>query len=388
MRVRAVWLTLCLAPLASEASAEPFWPDHARFALKPRLHMAIRPAPLAPPQRQARIYAIELARSPSDPPDLRVALQRRRQHFAPLRAAGPVLLPGADIQPRSSVMLADAQFDLPTRGLLPDDRLTATLGWQGAKFSKRAVNATSPFTRDDLRVRDGFLPSARLALAATSRLDLAVDYRETIQAYADSGTIGALGLDLPSYRALRGTLRPERDRRSRIGLRWAAGPDLQLAIDGYDGQVRDRLSFIDKSYLPQNRGSAQVRGVAVEATHSLSPALRWRLRYDRASFQTDRGVQRREERVALQGLWIRGPWHCALSAARASSPFWAEPGDRLRVEGSIDYVPAAARAMRLGLHLTDPDRLSATRLSGQPLSAPARAADQARTLMLSASLRW
>jgi len=388
MRAGPTLLALLLASVTTPAAAEPFWPDHGRFALKPRFILWVQPAPLAPPQRQARIYAIELARSPADPADLRLALQRRRQRFGGLPLVRAAQLPGADVQPRSSVMMADTRFDLPSTVSPLGDRLSATLGWQAVKISNRAVNATSPSTRDDLRVRDGFLPSARLALAATPRLDLRADYRETIRAYADSGTIGALGLDQPTYRALRSALRPERDSRSRIGLRWAAAPALRLGIDAYAAQVRNRLSFIDHGYLPQTMGSAQARGVAIEAVHSLSPTLQWRLRYDRARMDLEDGGRRTETRLAVQGQWQRGPWRGALSAALTSAPFWAEPGHKLRIEGGIDYMADDLTGVRLGLHLTDPDRLAATRLADQPQSGPVRAADQARALMLTAALRW
>ncbi|MBZ9647281.1 TonB-dependent receptor [Sphingobium sp. 3R8] len=391
MRARTPSLALLLASLATPAAAdslaEPFWPDHARFALKPRLILRVQPAPPAPPQRQARIYAIELAPSPADPADLRLALQRRRQRFGGLPLVRAAQSPGADMQPRSSVMLADARVDLPSEMLPWGDRLSATLGWQAVKISNRAVNATSPYTRDDLRARDGFLPSARLALAATSRLDLRADYRETIRAYADSGTIGALGLDQPGFRALRAALRPERDSLSRIGLRWAAVPALRLAIDAYDGQVRNRLSFVDHGYLPRTMGSAQAHGVAIEAVHSLSPTLQWRLRYDLARMDVEHGERRTETRLAVRGEWRRGPWRGALSAARTSAPFWAEPGHRLRIEGGIDYMPDDLFGVRLGLHLADPDRLAVTRLADQPQSGPVRAADQARALMFTAALR-
>lgn len=187
---------------------------------------------------------------------------------------------------------------------------------------------------------------------------------------------------------MRDALRPERDSRTRIGLRWTATPALRLDVATYDGQVRDRLAFAHGTYLPQNLGSAQLQGMALEARHSLSPTLHWGLRYDRARIDPDQGAGLTEERLAVQGEWRHGPWRCAMSAAHTSGSAWGQGADRLRVSGGVDYLPADPRAPRIGLHLSDPDRLIGGRLADQPLSGPIRAVDQARALMLSAALRW
>lgn len=376
---RSLPVLLAIAMLPGPALAESFWPDHSGFVLRPRISFAVRPAPALPfARRPARIYAIEWMPLPAQPADLHLTLQRRRQRFAAL------VTPRADDQPRSSVRLVDVQMDLPQ----VDDRLSATIGWQAAKFSNKAVNVTSAYSRDDLRVRDDFVPSAHLAFAATSRLALTADYRETVRAYADIGTIGAMGLDQPSYRALRTLLRPERDSRTRIGLRWTATSAWRLDVAAYDGQVRDRMTFVAGGYLPHNLDSARLYGVALEARHRLSPTLGWGLRYDRARIDPDQGAARTEDRLALQGEWRHGPWRCAMTAARTSGSAWGQGDERLRVEGGIDYAPADPRALRIGLHLSDPDRLIGGRLADRPLSGPIRAVDQARAMMLSAALRW
>lgn len=376
-RLLPALLTTALLP--GSAMAESFWPDHAGFTLRPRINFSVRPAPQLPfAQRPARIYAIEWTPLSAQPADLHLTLQRRRQRVAALIAGR------TDYQPRSSVRMVDVRMDMPQ----VDDRLSATIGWQAAKFSNKAANATSPYSRDDLRVRDDFVPSAHLAFAATPRLALTADYRETVRAYADTGTIGALGLDQPSFRALRNALRPERDSRTRIGLRWAATSALRLDAGAYGGHVRDRLAFVERGYLPANLGSAQLTGMALEARHSVTPTLYWGLRYDRARIDPDQGVGLTEERLAVQGEWRHGPWRCAMQAARTSGSAWGQGAERLRVEGGIDYMPADPRAPRIGLHLSDPDRLMTGRLADQPLSGPVRAVDQARALMLSAALRW
>jgi hypothetical protein len=140
--------------------------------------------------------------------------------------------------------------------------------------------------------------------------------------------------------------------------------------------------------MPRNLGSAKVQGVMLEGRHSLSPTLRWGLRYDRARIGADRGGMLTEERLAVQGEWRHGSWRCAMSAARTSGSAWGQGAERLRVEGGIDYLPVDPRAPRIGLHLADPDRLMSSRLADQPTSGPIRAADQARALMLNAALRW
>lgn len=368
-----------LAVLPAMAQADVFRPDAEDFVLRPRLAFAIRPAPaIASAQRPARIYAIDFAPSPADPADLHLAIQRRRQRFAP---------PGTlrtDTQPRSSLRIADMTFDLPQ----VEEGLSATIGWHAVKLSNKAVNATSPYSRDDLRVRDDFLPSARMRFAATSRLVLSADYRESIRAYGDSGRIGALGLDQQGFRALRLTLRPERNSRARIGLRWVANDGLGLEAAAYDGRVRDRLAFADDGLLPHNLGSARLRGVMMEATQRLSPALDLRLRYDRARANLEDGGARTETRLAARGEWRNGPWRAGLTLARSGADMWRQQGAALRMECGFDYAPVDGRALRIGLHLTDPDRLTGERLSGPLSSGQMRAVDQARALMLNAALKW
>lgn len=140
-RLLPALLTTALLP--GSAMADSFWPDHAGFALRPRINFSVRPAPQLPfAQRPARIYAIEWTPLSAQPADLHLTLQRRRQRVAALIAGR------TDYQPRSSVRMVDVRMDMPQ----VDDRLSATIGWQAAKFSNKAVNATSPYSRDDLRI--------------------------------------------------------------------------------------------------------------------------------------------------------------------------------------------------------------------------------------------
>lgn len=390
MRRRTASLALLIAPLSAAlpvpAAADIIWPDHGRFALKPRISLSVRPAPIPLTQRQARIYAIELSPSPASSADLRLAVQRRRQRFLPTRLARLGMAPfHDDIQPRTSVTLAQVQADLPVDALPLGDRLTAAIGWQAVKINNRSVNVTSPYTRDDLRVRDAFLPSASATLAATDRLTLHADYGQAIRAYGDSGTIGSLGLTVADFRAFRNALRAERASLTRLGARWAAAPALHVGLHVFAGRVSDRLAFGAGDFLPRTMHGAMLQGVGVETAHRLSPTLDLTLRYDRARLEMmGADTDRIEQRLALQGGWRRRPWRSALTLARTSMPAWARPGHRLRLEGGIDYAPTDMPGIRLGLHLTDPDRLAMAHLP----SGPVRAMDQSRALMLAAALRW
>lgn len=382
-------VALMLAGPSGQAMAQLATADHGGFALKPRLSFSMRAAPAEPRQRPARIYAIDLSPIPAEPAAMRMAVERRRQLHAgmrPIRSAAfaaPVRH-GTDVAPRTSLTMIDARFDLPLGRLAADDRLSATLGWQGAKISNRSANATSQLTRDNLRAKDWFLPVAQMRFGGTPRLALSADYREAMWAYGDSGAIGAMGLDRERFRALRDALRPERDRRARLGLDWMVRPDMMVRVAAYAARIEDRMGFARGSYAPLNLGSADLRGLDVAVTHSLSPALRWTARYAQAAVRRDEGGQVQERKLALSGEWHAGPWRCAMGIARTSAPaLGREAGAGMRFEAGMDYD---AGGPRIGLRLTDPDRLSASRLSEAMPTGPVRAAEQARAVMLTAAV--
>lgn len=252
------WMVVVLVALGFvvPASAQTITPDHGGFVLKRPLRFSLLPAPLDGATKPARIYAVELTPSPAEPAAIGIAVQRKRNRMValPARRIGTVPLPtdlSGDAQPRSSLMLVDAHGSVPLA-----DGLQAELGWQGAKLNNRGANVTALYGRDAIKSRDLFLPMGRLAYDAAPGVTLRADYRETIEAYAGVGLSGALGLTREAFRTLQAGLRPERDSRMRLGSDWMVASDLTLAVDAFDGEIEDRLAFVEDGYLPVNRGSA------------------------------------------------------------------------------------------------------------------------------------
>ncbi len=382
------WMLMPLAALAIPVSAQTITPDHGGFVLKRPLRFSLLPAPLDGAAKPARIYALELAPSPAEPAAISIAVQRKRNRMValPARRIGAVPLLAdlsGDAQPRSSLMLVDAHGSLPLA-----DGLQAELGWQGAKLNNRGANVTALYGSDAIKSRDLFLPTGRLAYEVASGVTLWADYRETIQAYAGVGLSGTLGLTREAFRSLQAGLRPERDSRVRLGGDWAVAPALTLAADAFDGDVEDRLAFVEDGYLPVNRGSAHVRGMAVRAEHQVTPALRLSARYHLAELRQDRGGSVQEQQLVLEGFWVQGAWRCRIAAAQSSAPALMQDDGGLRLEAGIDYALAGRRSMRIGLHLTDPDQLASSRLIRAETSGAARPEDQAQALMLTAALAW
>lgn len=384
------WLLPPLAALAiaAPAAAQTIAPDHDGFMLKRPLRFLLLPAPVGGRAKPTRIYAVELAPSPAEPAAIGITVQRKRNRMvaSPARRIGAVPLPSdlsGDAQPRSSLMLVDAHGSLPLA-----DGLQAELGWQGAKLNNRGANVTALYGSDAIKSRDLFLPAGRLAYDALPGISVRADYRETVQAYAGVGLSGALGLTREAFRALQAGLRPERDRRLQLGGDWAVASGLTLAVDAFDGRIEDRLAFVEDGYLPVNRGSAQVRGLALRAAHRLTPALSLTARYHVARLRQDRGGSVQEQQVMLEGLWAPGPWRCRVAAAQSSAPALMLDDGSLRLEAGIDYMLAGPHAMRVGLHLTDPDRLTSSRLLRSDASGAVRPEDQAQALMLTAALAW
>ncbi|RSU55012.1 TonB-dependent receptor domain-containing protein [Sphingobium yanoikuyae] len=384
------WMVVSLAALAFAvpASAQTITPDHGGFVLKRPLRFSLLPAPLDGAAKPARIYAIELAPSPAEPAAIGIAVQRKRNRMVamPARRIGGVPLPtdlSGDAQPRSSLMLVDAHGSLPLA-----DGLQAELGWQGAKLNNRGANVTALYGSDAIKSRDLFLPTGRLAYDAAPGVTLRADYRETIEAYAGVGLSGALGLTREAFRTLQAGLRPERDSRMRLGSDWMLAPDLTLAVDAFDGEIEDRLAFVEDGYLPVNRGSAHVRGLAMRAEHRLTSALSLSARYHVARLRQEQGGRVQEQQLMLEGLWAQGPWRCRIAAAQNSAPALMQDDGGLRLEAGVDYALTGRRPMRVGLHLTDPDQLASSRLMRADASGAARPEDQAQALMLTAARAW
>ena len=96
-----------------------------------------------------------------------------------------------------------------------------------------------------------------------------------------------------------------------------------------------------------------------------------------------------QEGYAIRSIRVEGK-PVTLIAANSDSGLLHGAFHWLRLaqsDAALDAIDIRS-APRIGLHLSDPDRLMTGRLADQPLSGPVRAVDQARALMLSAALRW
>lgn len=371
---------LCPSALAQIHSID----QTARFTLKPPVRLTLlrvparlrRAAPLmstdAPPARDEAAVTFSIARQ---------TMQFSQQRESGARAATPL----AGHLSRTRVRT------LRVEGVLPvDDRATLRLGWSGGKYSNRNANATAAYTNANLRSKDWFQPYAALHWAAGRDLLLRAAYDESLLAYADIGMSGPLALTREDFRALQGELRPERHRHLTFGADWAVTPALRMSLDLYGGRLSDRLAFADGSALPFNRGSADLRGGILTATHRLTPHFSWSLRYGRAIVDRVEGSTAHETQFAAEGRWQAGPWRASLRAARATTPALLSPTDLhdrpIRVSAAVSCQPAAAPGLTIGLRLADPDRLASSIFTSPVAPLGLRAQDQARSVMLSASL--
>ncbi|NWK97653.1 TonB-dependent receptor [Sphingobium lactosutens] len=280
---------------------------------------------------------------------------------------------------------------IKVEGVLPmDDRTILRLGWSGGKYSNRNANATAAYSNANLRASDWFQPHAALHLAAGRNVLLRASYDENLLAYADIGMSGPLALTREDFRAMQAHLRPERHRRLAFGADWAVAPALRLSFDVYDGRLMDRLTFADGGALPVNRGSADLRGLILAATHRPTPHFNWSLRYGRAIVNRIEGGMVHETQLAAEGQWHAGPWRASLRAARTSTPALLLPTDihdrSIRVRAAISCQPVATPGLTLGLRIADPDRQASSSFTASDAPLGLRAQDQARSLMLSASL--
>lgn len=388
-RLAPLLFALALPPVCGNAQAQvPAIEQGIGFSLKPRA-TPIRLSPASAAIGRTDSFAAGPGRVAADDHahDMRIAAQRQTRRFV----AGAVGAPdGAGtalvVQPRSRVTRLLVEDHLPI-----GDHVTAMLGWQGVRLSNRNANVTVGAGDDRLRARDWFLPRAALRIDATPTLGLAVDYAETLLGYADTGLAGPLGLTREAFRTLRDNLRPETRSRVRLTADWTPDQSFGLTAHAYGGRLDDRLSFLDRGYLPVNGGSARIEGGSLTARHRLSPHLRWSLRYDAARVRVSGGIMRSERNLAVEGAWTDGPWRATVRAARNSAPALAAGRQRpLRVEAGLDYAAASLCLcpLRLAARLTDPDRLASSALGGDQPAGVVRAADQARALMLSAALDW
>ncbi|MDF0542143.1 TonB-dependent receptor [Sphingobium sp. H39-3-25] len=363
-----------------------------RFILKPRSRPSLTPA-LASGDR-ANLRIDPLARIPADDRahDLQLVVQRQTRRFLPSHQAGGERQGSAPFPAPSSL---SAQSRL-TRYAIEDhvalgEHMSARIGWQGIKLSNRNANVTVGAGNDPMRMRDWFLPHMALQVRPAETIDVTIGYRETLRAYGDAGLVGPLGLTREAFRTLRQNLRPEMHRRLHLGAHWAPAADFGLSLTGYRGRIDDRLSFVDGGYAPVNSGSAALHGASISATRQLSPWLSLSLRYSNARLRRDDGTAAGERSVAVEGNWATGPWSGRVSGARSSNTALTQARRApLLIEGGIDYAVSTlgGRPLRLAMRLADPDLLASTALMLDESPRVMRSVEQARALMLSASLDW
>lgn len=359
------------------------------FTLKPRLHMPIPHSPAAS-GGMGRARMSRLVPVPAD--DRRHAIEiiaGARKLTLRAGRAGMNESASSELDPRSRFILLMAQARLPI-----GDHRTIMAGFEGVKLSNRGTNVTTIAGNGRIRAYDWFLPHVRIDAAPLSNLDLTLSYRETLRGYGETGLSGPMGLRQDEFHALQRTLRPEKHSRLRLDGRWTPSPDTILTVMAYEGRLNDRLSFVHRSYLPVNGGSARLNGFGVAVLHRPSPHWRLSMRYDEARLDQTGGGTAKERRISAEAGWSSGPWSGTLRATRSSMPallpqmaHWNRP---LRIEGEMRYRLPGPGGMpaSITLHLTDPDRLASTEFLRNDPAGPLHAADQARSLMLGVGLDW
>ncbi|MCI4591750.1 hypothetical protein MOK15_16825 [Sphingobium sp. BYY-5] len=359
----------------------------ARFTLKPAFRLSLPGAAPASPPRPEQITLRE-ARPTRAETAILFSVARRTMQFSQQRESGT----------RATASLAAHLSRTHVRtirveGMMPVDEHSSLLfGWSGAKYSNRNANVTAAYSNANLRAKDWFQPHAALHWAAWRGLLLRAAYDENLLAYADIGMSGPLGLTREDFRRFQSGLHPERHRRVRFDADWTTTPDLRLSLTLYGGRLEDRLTFAEGSALPINRGSADLQGGAITATHRVTPALGWSLRYSHARVDRLDGGSAQERQLAVEGIWETGPWRASLRAARTSRPALLLPGDQherpVRLSAAISCQPPAVPNLTLGLRLADPDRLASSAFTTPAAPLGLRAQDQARVLLFSTNLVW
>jgi len=390
MRSRYLLASVALALHGGIASAqEAFLDQSISFTLKP----SIRRAPPVPDRANDPHYgwAGAIRPLPGDEPDHVLALRLQRQSRQFIGTQADILpdrnAPGYDHRPRSRTRMLSVEDRFAL-----SDRVAMTMGFRGLKISNRNANVTIGSGDDRLRARDWFLPRATVSYRPSPAISLSMDYSEAMRAYGDTGFTGPLGLSRPDFDALRLSLRPEKSRIASIRGRWT-GEDMTVTTSLYRADIRNGLSFADRTYLPVNIGSASLSGVRMTASHRVTAHLDWSVRYQHAAVETKTGQSVQEREMALAAAWTDGAWRVAAQASRTGRAALAAPGTQqspLRVEGSIEYAPLqqGPGRLRFAARLTDPSRLVSTGLSGPTAMGGLHAVDQARAVMFTADMDW
>jgi TonB dependent receptor len=381
-------LALLLCGQSAASAQAPRLSEGIHFSLKPR---AGRPMPRLPAPSDTRTHPrmSRLVAVPVHDRAQEIEIVAKRQKFVLVRTGRlPHEAPPPAFGPRSRFIL----LMLQDRAIVGDD-LIVTVGVQGTKLSNRSANVTTIASNDRVRARDWFLPRATLEIAPLPHLDAAIDYRETLRGYGETGRSGPMALRHDEFRALLGALRPETHRRLRIDARWTPSPNTVLKVTAYGGRLHDRLAFVDRSYRPRNGGSAHLMGWRVAMSHALSPDWRVSLHYGEDQLDQVGGGRATEASLSAEAGWSSGPWTGSLRAARTSAPaLLADPGrgGHLRLEREVRYQIAKLGLMPavLTLRLADPDRLATSDFLRDDPAGPVHATDQARSLMLGVGLNW
>lgn len=354
------------------------------FSLKPRSGFPLHARPgIADPALMRRMAPIAPVDADDRSQDVTVAIQRRTIRFA--SPAMTALMPSTFI-PRSRLTRYAIESRMPL-----GDHMIAALSWSGVKLSNKNVNVTAVPGSNRVRARDLFLPGAALSVMPGRDLSVTIDYAEALRAYGGTGADGPLGLTQEEFDALRRSLKPETQSRTRVRARWAVSPAMDISLALHHGRLDDRLTFAGGGLLPVNGGSARIMGGVLTARHQLTGHLGWFLRYGEAQLRLSAHPDKRERSLSLGAEWQDGPLRASAALARGSAPAMSALSHRpLRFEAGVEYAirHLGQRPLRLALRLSDPDGLASTRFASDDLSTSLRAADQVRAIMASARFDW
>lgn len=379
-----VALAIVAAAAAGSAPAlgQPMTSDEAaRFTLKPRPGFALL-RPRTPTGR--RLYRLRAIPVDDRAHDIGMVIGRHRQRVMAGRTAGAADASSFAFNPRSRLIVLNVEDRL-----LVGEQGWARIGFSGMKLSNRGATATATGTDDRLRVRDWFQPHATIGVQAGPDLSFRLGYADRSRGFGETGRIGPMAGSREAFRAFARTLRAEKRSHIRIDADWQVAAGLDLSLRALDGRIAHRLLFDGGSDRPVDAGSARVRGIEMAIAHQLSPDLRWAMRYGQTQV-----TGRQERQAALEGEWRQGPWQAIVRASVGSAPalrLAQDPARRSeRVEAEIRYrlTGPTRTPVALSLRLTDPDMLAGTMLLRDDSVGIARAADQARGVMLGMAMEW
>ncbi|MBH1999494.1 MAG: hypothetical protein I8H96_10175 [Sphingomonadaceae bacterium] len=367
----------CCPAMAQEAMVD----EAVRFTLKPRPALAIVHTRTPTGERLDRLRAVPVDDRAHD---IDMVIRRHRQRMMAERLVEGSMAGGFAFNPRSRVILLSVEDRLPV-----GEQGWARVGFQGMKLSNRGATITATGTDDRLRTRDWFQPHAMVGVTPAPDVSLRLGYAERSYGFGETGLVGPMAGSREEFRAFARSQRPEKRRRVRIDADWQVTPALDMSLRLFDGQIAHRMLFDGGSDRPVDAGSAQVRGAQMTIGHRISSRLRWTMHYSEAQV-----ASRRERQIAVEGEWRDGPWRATMRGSAGSAPALRvadAPSSRsTRVEAEMRYLlTATMRApVAISLRLTDPDLLAGSALLRDDPVGAARAADQARGVMLGVAMGW